>query len=162
MRWTQDAERDVSRGRAVFLCTAKSCGPGIPTLMLSLRDDDLVSDGGKKARSPGRARINRKTIAQGRPVASGFACGFPPVHSYATWRTGGHGCQPAPGLPCALLISEGLKTMHYSGVIAPRERGSVPQEMRATFSAVIARESGRSSSVPSKIDSLEVKVFYPA
>jgi len=27
----------------------------------------LAGDGGKKARSPGRSRISRKTIAQGRP-----------------------------------------------------------------------------------------------
>jgi len=32
------------------LRTAKSCGPDIPTLISSLRDDDLAGDGGKKAR----------------------------------------------------------------------------------------------------------------
>ena len=47
--------------------TAKSCGPGLPTLRLSSRDDDLADDGGKKARSPRRSRISRKTIAQGMP-----------------------------------------------------------------------------------------------
>jgi hypothetical protein len=38
--------------------TAKSCGPGAPTLALSSRRrlKRLASDGGKKARSPGRAR----------------------------------------------------------------------------------------------------------
>ena len=36
--------------------TAKSCGPDIPTLISSLQIDDLASDGGKKARSPGRVR----------------------------------------------------------------------------------------------------------
>jgi len=30
--------------------TAKPCGPDIPTLISSLRDDELTGDGGKKAR----------------------------------------------------------------------------------------------------------------
>ena len=34
-----------------------------------------ADDGGKKARSPGRARISRNTIAQGKPDASGVTCG---------------------------------------------------------------------------------------
>src|SRR4029077_7443325 len=42
-------------GRLISLRTAKSCGPGIPTLMPSWRDDDLADDGGKKARSPVRS-----------------------------------------------------------------------------------------------------------
>src|SRR5579871_1429159 len=51
--------------------TAKSCGPDIPTLMSSLRGDDLAGDGGKKARSPGRARRKPlKPFAQGMPVMS--------------------------------------------------------------------------------------------
>ena len=51
MRWTRWRTRRMRRSR-----TAKSCGPGIPTLMSSLRGDDLAGDGGKKARSPRRAR----------------------------------------------------------------------------------------------------------
>ena len=39
---------DVARTNDL-LRTAKSCGPGIPVLMPSLADDDLRSDGGKKA-----------------------------------------------------------------------------------------------------------------
>ena len=35
MRWTQSIEARSSRGRAMFLRTAKSCGPGAPTLALS-------------------------------------------------------------------------------------------------------------------------------
>src|SRR5579863_6190381 len=42
--------------RSASTRTAKSCGPGIPTLMSSLRDDDVAGEGGNKARSPGRAR----------------------------------------------------------------------------------------------------------
>ena len=36
--------------------TAKSCGPDAPTLASSLREATFAGDGGKKARSPGRAR----------------------------------------------------------------------------------------------------------
>jgi hypothetical protein len=36
--------------------TAKSCGPDAPTLASSLRKATFTGDGGKKARSPGRAR----------------------------------------------------------------------------------------------------------
>jgi hypothetical protein len=61
------------------------------------------SNGGKRARSPGRARYKPlKTIAQGRPddpappVAT-TVC-LLPMHT-------GCGCALAPGLPCALLFS---------------------------------------------------------
>jgi hypothetical protein len=47
---------------------AKSCGPDTPTLVSSARDDDLVRDGGKKARFPREStNISVKTIAQGMP-----------------------------------------------------------------------------------------------
>jgi hypothetical protein len=46
---------------------ARSCGPGLPTLRLSFAYDDAPGNEGRKARSPGEARISCKTIAQGRP-----------------------------------------------------------------------------------------------
>ena len=52
MRWTQGAPTT----RALFLRTAKSCGPDAPTLASSSREAVPADDGGKKARSPGRAR----------------------------------------------------------------------------------------------------------
>ena len=51
--------------------TEKSRGPDAPTLASSLREAASAGDGGKKARSPGRSRINRKTIARGMPGDSG-------------------------------------------------------------------------------------------
>ena len=63
----------------------------------------LAGDGGKKARSPGRSRISRKTIAQGRPDDSAE----PVVLPRAFLLHADHGCQPAPGLPCALLLRGG-------------------------------------------------------
>jgi hypothetical protein len=56
-RWVRDAvDASDATDESVILRTAKSCGPVIPTLMSSLRGDVRAGDGGKKARSPGRAR----------------------------------------------------------------------------------------------------------
>ena len=102
MRWTQSIEARSSRGRAISLRTAKSYGPGAPTLASSpqRRVPRLAGDGGKKARSPGRLRISRKTIAQGRPVDPPV----PVVLPRAFFLHADHGCMRAPGLPCALSI----------------------------------------------------------
>jgi hypothetical protein len=52
--------RGCDARRATRSRTAKSCGPGAPTLALSFRWKQFRgSDGGKRARSPGRARSNR-------------------------------------------------------------------------------------------------------
>jgi len=55
--------------RAALVRTAKSCGPGAPMQALKLAKTlmRLAGDGGNQAWSPGRSRISRKTIAQGRP-----------------------------------------------------------------------------------------------
>jgi len=54
MRWTLWRARRARSKR-----TAKPCGPGAPTLASSPAEDDLRGDGGKKARSPRRARYKR-------------------------------------------------------------------------------------------------------
>jgi hypothetical protein len=51
MRWTLWRRADERRMRR----TAKSCGPDAPTLASSFAEQS-VNDGGKRARSPGRAR----------------------------------------------------------------------------------------------------------
>jgi hypothetical protein len=50
VRWTR-----IRCGRAALMRTAKTRGPDAPTLVSSWRDFP-AGDGGKKARSPGRAR----------------------------------------------------------------------------------------------------------
>jgi len=52
MRWTRAALLTM----AAYPRTAKSRGPDAPTLASSLRKATSAGDGGKKARSPGRAR----------------------------------------------------------------------------------------------------------
>ena len=78
----------------MLLRTAKSCGPDAPTLASSsrsgvgptgLRQDISAGDGGKRARSPGRAR--RKPLKPLRAGTSGdsgvlvYSCAFLPMQS---------------------------------------------------------------------------------
>jgi hypothetical protein len=61
-----------------------------------------AGDGGKKGRSPGRARISRKAIARGKPGCPGCTCGLTRVHFCSTPTHTGLRAQSAPGFPCAL------------------------------------------------------------
>ncbi len=62
-RWTRTPRR-----------TAKSCGPGAATVASILSGLCWGGNGDKKRRSPGRARINRKAIAWGKPGCLGCTC----------------------------------------------------------------------------------------
>ena len=66
-----------------------------------------AADGGKQRRSPGRARISRKTIARGKPGCLGCTCQIrvrPSLPLHTVLRA-----QSAPGFPCALCGSEGQR-----------------------------------------------------
>ncbi len=64
--------------------------------------------------SPRRARISRKTIAQGRPECSPpQPVDFAPLREF--FRARAHGCERAPGLSCALRFEEGQGSWHGSG-----------------------------------------------
>jgi hypothetical protein len=58
-----------------MLRTAKSCGPDTPTLVSSLRGDDLAGDGGKKARFT--EEITKETVKPPRRECRNvrLACG---------------------------------------------------------------------------------------
>ena len=107
------------RGRAR---TAKSCGPDARRLASSLCGDVAARPGprigSRKAtgarvhRSPRRARRTPlKPSAQGRPGCSGSPV-FRPVRVFCTRD---HGCQPAPGLPCALSLKRARQRRQSSG-----------------------------------------------
>jgi hypothetical protein len=101
--------------RAAQKRTAKSCGPGIPTLMSSLRGDDLAGDGGKKARSPGRARRKPlKPFAQGMPGDSGVTV---VTNSYAIlFCMRGCGCFGRPAFPVpSIFLRDSFS--HSSGAL---------------------------------------------
>jgi hypothetical protein len=66
----RDGRVGVAR-RAIQARTAKSCGPGIPTLMSSLR---MIAPQATVAKEPGHRgehEISRKTIARGMPECFG-------------------------------------------------------------------------------------------
>ena len=85
--------------------TAKSCGPdarnaGVKSLRGQRLSGAMVA---RSSDSPGRARISRKAIAQGRPECFRFTCmlvcAFPCASMHTRPRV-----QRAPGLPCALCL----------------------------------------------------------
>jgi hypothetical protein len=81
-----------------------------------------AGDGDNKAWSPGRSRISRNPIAQGRPECPARTCGSCPVHYFTH---GGHGCERHPAFPAPSSIEEGL--LHAPlGRHAPRDRGGTP------------------------------------
>jgi hypothetical protein len=60
-------------------------------------------NGDNKVWSPGRSRISRKTIAQGRPVVPARTCGS----AACFFSARGPWVRRAPGLPCALFFERG-------------------------------------------------------
>jgi hypothetical protein len=95
----------LARDERHSLRTAKSCGP-------DARNAGVKSSGGRRlpaamvargSDSPGRARISRQAIAQGRPECSRFTCMLVCAFLCASMHTRPR-VQRAPGLPCALFV----------------------------------------------------------
>src|SRR6266436_7501271 len=139
--------------------TAKSCGPDAPTLASSLRSrvgptglrqDLSAGDGGKTARSPGRARRKPlKPLRAGTPGDSGVLV-VTRVRSTNTKCTRGRGCNGHPAFPTP---SKGRELHAQLGRIARRGCevafgiGLLKIEPAAKYepaiaSAVVARERG--------------------
>jgi hypothetical protein len=80
-----------------------------------------ADDGGKKRRSPGRARISRNTIARGKPGCPGCTCSLTRVLFCSTLA---HGTAGAVGARLSLrpLSERGTTNWQHSGEIEPRER----------------------------------------
>jgi hypothetical protein len=133
MRWTL-----WCREASAPMRTAKSCGPDAPTLASRSRVYP-ADDGGKRARSPGRARISRKTIAWGMPDVSGASAVNTRVHTPTTKRTRGCGCIAHPAFPAPSDFI-GRHCLAKLGRIVPRERGGV-SEINVSRRAV-ARQTG--------------------
>jgi hypothetical protein len=139
-----DADGDARRAR--LKRTAKSCGPGAPTLALRSRVYP-ANDGGKRARSPGRSRISRKTIAQGRPDDPPVPVVLP--RAFCCTRTAG-----AVGTRLSLrpLFFRGPNDQSNTRANLRRDREAVAAHGVAVSksnlshtAAVIVREGGRSS-----------------
>jgi hypothetical protein len=71
-RWVRDAvDAMAAQDERRHSRTAKSCGPGAPTLALSWRSDPLMTVA-KEPGHRGEREGNRKTIAQGMPDRSAY------------------------------------------------------------------------------------------
>jgi hypothetical protein len=82
------------------LRTAKSCGPGLPVLRPSATRLRVVAIRGQSSRSPGRVRISRKAIAQGRPDVRLV----PVVLPRAFLLHADHGCDRRPAFPAPSIV----------------------------------------------------------
>ncbi len=138
MRWTRQRQRAIvvagrsigpvsdqqARRRTMLLRTAKSCGPDAPTLASSFAEASRwpnraglaanpQGDGGKRARSPGRARSKplKPLRREGRFGPVNLWClptCFLPMHV-------GPRVHRTPGFPCALFLQGGTKYRHNPG-----------------------------------------------
>ena len=92
--------RQFTAGRERKQRTAKSCGPGAATVASIHAGPCWRGNGDNQRRSPGRARINRKTIARGKPGCLGctYLIRVRFLFSLHTVLR----AQSAPGFPCAL------------------------------------------------------------
>jgi hypothetical protein len=120
MRWTRLTARDERLSSR----TAKSCGPGAPTLAFKpLRGELLGGDGGKRARSPaghrGEHEVSRKPSRRESRRCSGSPVVLPPCFFVAR----GPWVQSAPGFPCALCIVRATKFMQGSGTSCREDAG---------------------------------------
>jgi hypothetical protein len=114
--------RGGARRRRAPLRTAKSCGPDAPTLASSFVEVTPRGDGGKRARSPGRARRTplKPLRREGRTDPP-----TPVVTTVCYFFAHGPRVQRAPGLPCALLFSGRMNFLEKLGRIARRENADV-------------------------------------
>src|SRR5258708_3600439 len=131
MRWTHIAGRNSC-------ATSGGCADG--EVVWSWRSDAgaklaktltrLADDGGKKAWSPERARISRKTIAQGRPDDPPV----PVVLPRAFFSARGPWVRWTPGLPCALLISRAacFQQLGHFRAARTRSHASLPTSSRTS------------------------------
>ena len=121
-------ELQASCGRTALMRTAKSRGPGCRCYSQTLRrcaepnratrTINSRGDGDNRNSSPGRARHTPSNIAQGRPDDR-LPC-VSLVHCVCNvFARGSCGCQPAPGLPCALSL-RGCEVISKTRAEAPR------------------------------------------
>ena len=122
-------ERSAAYGRAILLRTAKSCGPDAPTLASSSWmlcrpyrariQRWFAGDGGKQARSPGRARRNPlKPLRAGMPGDSGVLV----VTRVRSTTIIAHEAAGAAGIRHSPRPRLGREINQQLGRFAPRER----------------------------------------
>ena len=142
-RW-QRAQRRRTLWRQRAVRTAKPCGPDRRCYGQALADAALASTGAvpatfagvREARrnsAPGRARHKPSNHRAGKAVCWASpvcCCAVLPAHHL---RAVDRGCEPAPGLPCALLATRRRVTKQSSGKQAARMRSRVCAQPRAVI-----------------------------
>jgi hypothetical protein len=122
MQWTCRVAARLSAPTNDPVTDAKACGPGLPTLRPSCAVTSRATTGARKPGSRGERAISVKTIAQGGPGCFGQTCGdCRQLFLFA----GGPRARPAPGLPCALLLSRAVRCITRVR-FAPREHRRTP------------------------------------
>jgi hypothetical protein len=109
MRWTQESWAQSLRKTTGALADGEIVWSWPPDAEAKLAARS-AGDGGKKARSPGRSRISRKAIAQGRPDVRPNLWFSPP----AFLLLAGHGCGLHPAFPAPSEF-RGPQMTHNSG-----------------------------------------------
>jgi hypothetical protein len=131
-RWERDAmDAGWAQTYAQPWRTAKSCGPGAPTLALNLWKR-TAGDGGKRARSPRRSRISRKTIVQGMPAVAVYPWLLTPVLFCCT---GGLGCNAHPAFPAPSVFERAERKSKPRTHFVPRDRGVAPPSVSCPASS---------------------------
>jgi hypothetical protein len=121
--------RQLSKFQRRRARTNKSCGPDARSLCVKscgdaggqpgARISHLQGDGGNSASLPGESTKDtlKPSRREGRAIRR--TCGPPRVHLYGARICG---CQPAPGLPCALVLFEGIARDKTRALQAARTR----------------------------------------
>ena len=104
--------------------TVKSCGPGLPVLRPSLRIATSAQATGAREPVPGESTYKPLNHRAGNAGLFGWTCGDCRLLSFLQ---AGHGLRPAPGIPCALCVSEGRTNRRTRTRDASRERLCISQ-----------------------------------
>jgi hypothetical protein len=114
MRWALGSQHGFAVPTNDPWCTVKSRGPGLPMLRSSrwaMRKTQPAGDGGKQARSPGRARISRQTSRREGRVF-GQTCGTCRLHFFPQ---AGHGRGQRPAFPAPSVRKRAVRWRNSSG-----------------------------------------------
>src|SRR5204863_5459343 len=110
LRWTLRRQCGASRADENACSVRRNRVVLAPRPWRYVGGDPPLATGARKAASPGRARISRKTIARGKPGCLGCTCQIR-VHSFAILAHGAAGAVSAR-LSLRPLLKRGTMNLH--------------------------------------------------